>query len=136
LPILFHSGYLTVDKIKLTDIECLKTEDLPLVRSYTFRYPNYEVSTSYKSDVCSVLFNTEPNALMTDGAGLLNALLGKDVRTIETIFGKLFTRIISHQRPKDEKTFRAFVRLVMAAAGLKVRGEPSGAKMRPDCLVE
>jgi hypothetical protein len=136
LPVLFHSGYLTVDKIVPVAKKDDKNGIIKIVDSYSFRFPNYEVSSSYKTDICQVIFDKKRKTLETRGKEIQMAFLARDAKTIETIFGNYLSTISYFERIKDEKTFHAFIHLILKAMGFKVRSELSGATIRIDCLVE
>jgi hypothetical protein len=55
VPVLFHSGYLTLDKAK-TQGENSQAEETENGDSYTLRLPNYEVASSYYKDCFRVIW--------------------------------------------------------------------------------
>jgi hypothetical protein len=83
VPVLFHSGCLTVDKISIPKIIGLAADKKKRVRSCSFRLPNFEVSSSYLSDCFQAVFRLESSDdLETKGAELRQAILSKDAETV------------------------------------------------------
>jgi hypothetical protein len=136
LPVLFHSGYLTVDRIHPVLVKDLHTNKLKRVISYTFRFPNFEVSNSYRQDICEAIFGLKSGELITKGQEIREAILARDAVAIGTIFSNFFSALSYRQRPADEKNFRALIHMILLATGFKVKSELSGATTRIDCLVE
>ncbi|MDR2141555.1 MAG: hypothetical protein LBR11_07180 [Deltaproteobacteria bacterium] len=50
VPVLFYSGYLTVDSIKQVEVADPVTGATEIEDSYSFRFPNFEVRRSHYSD--------------------------------------------------------------------------------------
>ncbi|MDR0620710.1 MAG: AAA family ATPase [Deltaproteobacteria bacterium] len=136
LPVLFHSGYLTIDKIMSAPSINAKTKKSSQDEFYTFKYPNFEVSGAYREDIYYVIFGADSKNPITKGKEILGAILTKNAEALETIFSNYFSSISYHQRPTSEKTFHAYVHFILTVAGFKVRSELPGAKVRLDFLVE
>jgi hypothetical protein len=136
-PVLFHSGYLTLDKIKITEVIEPATGKKRLEERYAFRFPNYEVSSSYHRDCFKVVFGLESyETLNANGVRLRRAILSRDAGTVEEVLSGLISKLSYHQRPGDEKIFHAVVQMILVALGFKVRSELPGFKGRLDLLVE
>jgi hypothetical protein len=136
IPVLFHGGYLTVDKITPVPTVDPLTKEMESVNYYSFRLPNFEVSYSYHQDVWEAIIDKMDDRLITKGKEIQNALLVEDALAIETIFSNFFAAIPYHLRPKAESTFNAYINLILSSAGFTVRSQLPGASVRLDCLVE
>jgi hypothetical protein len=137
VPVLFHSGYLTVEKKSLVSKKMSSAGKSDKIYSYSFRIPNLEVDSSYYNDCFSIIFNTVSGEdLETKGEELKRAFLTKDEQTVAAIFTHLFSAVTYHQRPKDEKTFHAFVHLILRTMGFKVLSEIPGSIGRLDLCFE
>jgi hypothetical protein len=136
-PVLFHSGYLTIDKIANIPVVNQKTKGKEKIQSYSFRLPNHEVSSSYNKDFFSAIFDFEDaSALETKGDSLKVAFLTRDAQKVSAIFSDFFSSVSYYQRPKDEKTFHAFVQLLLMAMGFNIQSELPGAQSRLDLCLE
>jgi hypothetical protein len=136
-PVLFHSGYLTLDKTLITEVTEPATGKKRLEERYAFRFPNFEVSSSYRRDCFKTVFGLKSDdALNAEGAKLRRAILSRDAGTVAEVLGGFISSITYHQRPGDEKTFHAVVQMILMAMGFKVRSERLGFKGRLDLLVE
>jgi hypothetical protein len=121
VPVLFHSGYLTVDKRSLLSKTISSTGKIKKIYSYSFRIPNLEIDSSYYDDCFSIIFSAvSDEELKTKGEELRKAFLARDERTVSMIFRDLFSAVSYYQRPKDEKTFHAFVHLILRTMGFRV----------------
>ncbi|MDR1109636.1 MAG: AAA family ATPase, partial [Deltaproteobacteria bacterium] len=137
VPVLFHSGYLTIDKITNIPVVSQKTKEKETIESYSFRLPNHEVSSSYNKDCFSAVFGLkDANALETKGDDLRAAFLARDAQKVSAIFSDFFSPVSYHQRPKEEKTFHAFVQLLLMAMGFNIQSELPGAQSRLDLCLE
>ncbi|MDR1608416.1 MAG: AAA family ATPase [Deltaproteobacteria bacterium] len=111
-PFLFHTGYLTLAKTTLVKkINPLTNEEESDI-SYSFKLPNYEVSSDYNLDWLEVIFNIGLSHVFSDRRVLLEkAILARDVKTVEDIFTSFFSAVTSIQRPNDEKAFHSLLRM-------------------------
>jgi hypothetical protein len=136
-PVLFHSGYLTVDKVKkVTKINKINNKKT-IVNSYSLRFPNTEVESEYYADCFSIILDLEsPDELESKGKLLKKYFLGGKAEKISSMFSDLFTNITFHQRPKGEKIFHSFIQLILLGMGFNVRSETSGSLGRSDLVVE
>ncbi|MDR2437124.1 MAG: AAA family ATPase, partial [Endomicrobium sp.] len=129
VPVLFHSGYLTIDKtITNTLVNDSKSEF-----SYSFRFPDYEVCSTYYSDLFDLILQPERHdEFRTNGKILREAIFKKNAKTISLIFTEYLARIAYFQRPEDEKTYNAFVEFILSALGFDVKIEIPGKNGRMD----
>ncbi|MDR2141627.1 MAG: ATP-binding protein, partial [Deltaproteobacteria bacterium] len=117
VPLLFHSGYLTIDKITRVD------KDL----QYSFRVPNYEVKKPFYDilNKCLLIENS-----LTEAAELNQALRERDGQLLTKIIQKLFSRIPAEHYEKNEELKESFFHMFLLSycSGLlpEVRPEPPG----------
>jgi uncharacterized membrane-anchored protein YjiN (DUF445 family) len=137
VPVLFHCGYLTVNSITNSSQlleETLKFED---VDSYTFRFPNHEVSSSYYKNCFSIILKLKSSKeLETRGEELQQAFLAMDAKKVSNILSNFFSTISFYQRPEQEKTFHSYVQLILSSMGFNVLTEMPGAEGRLDLCIQ
>jgi hypothetical protein len=137
VPVLFHSGYLTLDKITLSPVNVPETGETEPIDSYSFRLPNFEVSSSYHRDCFKAVFGLESiDDLNAKGVRLRQAILSRDAGTVVEVLSGLISKISYLQRPDKEKDFHAIVQAALMAMGFKVRSEQPGFIGRLDLLLE
>ncbi|MDR2141889.1 MAG: AAA family ATPase [Deltaproteobacteria bacterium] len=133
--VLFHSGYLTLDKIKIVKVQVgdqTETEKL-----YSFRFPNHEVARGYYPDYFSVILDLQsPTELKNKGESLKEAFLAKDAEIVSSMFRDFICAFTYHQRPKDERDFHLIVQAILLAMDFKVLSEVPSSKGRLDLGVE
>jgi hypothetical protein len=150
-PVLFHSGYLTVDKVTLkpaavttrtnpkADPETATapvTTETGLVPSYVFRVPNYEVIDSYYHNCLRLILNLESRReIETKVLKLREALLARDGEAVATQFETIFKAFSFSQKPDCEAAFQRILQGVLRAMGFKILTEAPGLKGGPDLLV-
>jgi hypothetical protein len=131
-PVLFHSGYLTLDQRTSPPVETSNNNE----DTYSFRLPNYEVSSYYYSDCFQVIFNFEPIELQNRAEKLTTAIKTRNAKDCEDVFSSSFSTITYHQRPKDEKTFHSLTQTLLLGLGLNVHSELLGSGSRLDLCLE
>jgi hypothetical protein len=137
VPFLFHSGYLTLDKITLSPIKAFYTNDTEKAYSYSFRLPNFEVSSSYNKDCFNVLFPMESSEeLHTKGNELYEAIIKRNAESVSAILGGFISSKPYHQRPDDEKTLHAYIHLILEALGFNIISEQPRITGRLDICLE
>jgi hypothetical protein len=105
--------------------------------TYSFRLPNYEVSSYYYSDCFQVLLNAKSDEELKDqGEELKTAIKDRNAKDVERIFSSSFASITYYQRPKDEKTFHSLTKILLLGLGLKVHSELLGSGSRLDLCLE
>ncbi|MDR1608544.1 MAG: AAA family ATPase, partial [Deltaproteobacteria bacterium] len=111
-PVLFHSGYLTLAKTSLVKKVNPLTNEEESDISYTFKLPNYEVSSAYNLDWLEVIFHIGASYVFSDRRDQLEkAILARDVKTVENIFTSFFSAVTSVQMSNDEKAFHSLLRM-------------------------
>jgi hypothetical protein len=137
VPVLFHSGYLTLDKISRVTVPDSTPGKTKKVKSYSFRLPNFEVFSSYNEDCFQVVFNLKSSEdLKPIGEELLKALSAMDAALVSDIFSKCFSTVSYLQRPRDERAFHGIIQMLLTGMGFKVFTELLGADNRLDLCVE
>jgi hypothetical protein len=135
-PVLFHSGYLTIDTVTETEKINPLTGKLYKTEVYSFKLPNLEVSSSYETECFKVILNLGSSGdLETLGAKLRKAFLSKDAKTVSDEFKNFFSSLAYHLRQENEKIFHSFVHLILKAMGFKVLSEVPVAEGRMDLCV-
>jgi hypothetical protein len=135
-PVLFHSGYLTIDKVNEISRKNkgIQKED---EKSYSFKFPNYEVASSYARDCLNILFNFKSfdKTLQTKGTELQKAFLAGDGKAVSDIITWFFSTINCYQRPDSETSFHSLIQMLLSVMGFEVLSEIPGATSRLDlCL--
>jgi hypothetical protein len=133
-PVLFHTGYLTIDKIIIDPDPSSSVDANKEITRYALKLPNYEVSSSFNKDFFSVIFGDKISRiqLKTKATKLKEAIFKENSDFVSTTFMELFGAISHHQWPEDEKTFQALVRVTLSAMGFDVLTELPGRKGRLD----
>jgi hypothetical protein len=136
VPLLFNSGYLTIDKVTnypLTSPWCNYTE---LVNSYGFKFPNFEVYSSYFKDCFKVIFDLDSDEALDQKANeLRKALLDRDAETVSSIFSNFLATISYAQRLK-ESSFQEIIKIILEAMGFKIISELTDSQVRLDLCIE
>ncbi|MDR1164779.1 MAG: AAA family ATPase [Deltaproteobacteria bacterium] len=137
VPVLFHSGYLTIDKVTNIPEEDPQTNDTDMVESWSFRLPNKEVASEYNEDCFCAIFNREDSEdLKTKGKELRTAFLNRDTQKVSSLISDYIKPISYYQKTSGEETFHAHVHLILMAMGFNIDSELLGAKIRLDLRVE
>jgi hypothetical protein len=149
LPILFHSGYLTIEKSWFENHN-EDGEDRTIER-FSFKSPNLEVKQGYKNLLTDAIFKTDPSEMKHFGLVFLKAIKDRDVSE----FAKTISNVLSnntywqHFSPGDEhsdhndeqidrlgeKHYHAIIQTALAISGLEVLGELSGVDGRADIVL-
>jgi hypothetical protein len=72
----------------------------------------------------------------TAAASILQAFLKRDSEAVSAIFKNFFASLTFHQRPEGEKTFHAYIQLILSAMGFNLLPEVPGAIGCQDLTVE
>ncbi|MDR3203862.1 MAG: AAA family ATPase, partial [Deltaproteobacteria bacterium] len=139
VPVLFHSGYLTLDKTTSFSSPTINTltNDTESLPSYTFRVPNFEVYSVYYKDCFAVILQLKSiKDVQTKGNELRDAIVQRNTKIVSSILTDFISPISYYQRPDDEKTFHAYIQLILMTMGFKVISELPGFANRLDLLLE
>jgi hypothetical protein len=86
VSVLFHSGYLTIDKVSGAVVANPVTGEEDIVDSYCFRLPNFEASSSLFKDCLQAVFgDSSSDGLSAKGKAFEKALLARDAKTVGAI---------------------------------------------------
>ncbi|MDR1042133.1 MAG: ATP-binding protein [Deltaproteobacteria bacterium] len=136
VPVLFHSGYLTIDKKSLVDSSAKTAEgDTVQVVSFTFRPPNLDVELSYNSTCFKDLFERDGKYFNKFSIDMKNAIPKKDCETVSHMLEGLLTGITHRQRKPEEAYYHSLFQAAFIAAGIEVLGEPAGSRGQADMAV-
>jgi hypothetical protein len=135
-PILFHSGYLTIDRkiIHPGDSNADNSGGGP--PSYTFKFPNKEVKNGYSGILKDVFGKASYDSILSLTTKFLAAVDGRDSETVGILFTNLLSSITFYQHMPDESFYHALFQGCLAAGGLKALGEVAGAVGRTDIIAE
>ncbi|MDR2140543.1 MAG: hypothetical protein LBR11_01895, partial [Deltaproteobacteria bacterium] len=136
-PILFHSGYLTLDKITRVVVDDDDDQEPSYEEAYSFRLPNLEVKNSYYRDCFSLIFGpVSKEDLNAEKEKLIQAFLSRDAQEVRAILSAHFTRVTYFQKPDRESDLRAYLQLLFQFYKFKVQSELPGSKGRLDLSLE
>ncbi|MDR2140544.1 MAG: hypothetical protein LBR11_01900, partial [Deltaproteobacteria bacterium] len=131
--VLFHSGYLTLDKISRQVIVSRDTGQRSKEVLYSFRLPNLEVESSYYRDCFSLIFGlVSEKDLNAEKEMLVQAFLTRDAEKVTSTLNSYFTRLTYFQKPDHESDFHSFLQLLFLYYDFKVQSELPGSKGRLD----
>jgi hypothetical protein len=130
VPVLFHSGYLTIDRRQwLTEVV---NGILDKYEFYSFRLPNKEVRGNYNELCLQTIFDKDHVVLRALGPKFLKAFAGRDAETISKNLSDLLSGVTYWQHRDGEAYCHSLIQIAFAAAGLETIGELSGAAGRTD----
>jgi hypothetical protein len=145
VPVLFHSGYLTIDKA--IKIPRLAKNSLVHEDAYTFTTPNSEVDLYLKTDIFKDIFKRDDKYVSDLSENLPAALFQKNHKEVNRLFHNLLTSISFHQHPTakqagqpdapgkrsdSEKLYHMILHTSLLSAGFRILSEPSGGEGRSD----
>ncbi|MDR1312307.1 MAG: ATP-binding protein [Deltaproteobacteria bacterium] len=145
VPVLFHSGYLTIDKV--IKIPSLSNNKFVQQDAYTFRTPNSEVESYLKDDIFKDIFKHEDKYISDLSENLPPALLQKNSEEVIRMFHNLFVSIPYRQHPTakqaeqqdaptkrsyPENFYHAILHSSLLSAGFRILSEASGGEGRSD----
>jgi hypothetical protein len=136
MPVLFHSGYLTINTISKDRVLNPKTKKTRITSLFKFKLPNEEVESSYYKDCFDVIFDPKSfKYLKTKGEELKKAFLSKDATTVSAIIGGYLSLVNTRRSTDDEKTFQSIIYTLLLGMGFDVLSEIQGANKRLDLTV-
>ncbi|MDR1037913.1 MAG: AAA family ATPase [Deltaproteobacteria bacterium] len=131
VPILFHSGYLTIDKPVI--IEEIEDDKVVKKSGYSFKIPNTEVRQDFEYNL--FLYAFDPSGLYFGkfSKELPEALLKYDSKKTAVLLHNLLSAISSEQHEPNEKHYHAVMQAAFIATGLEVLGQtPSSSDGKSD----
>jgi hypothetical protein len=134
VPVLFHSGYLTIDKPVI--IEEIENNKVVQKDGYSFKIPNTEVRKDF--DYSLFLYAFDPSKLYFGkfSKELPEAVLNNDSEKTAILLQELLSAIASEQHEPSEKHYHAVIQAAFIATGLEVLGQaPSSSSGKSDMSV-
>jgi hypothetical protein len=133
VPVLFHSGYLTIDRIIYVD----RTVNGKTVqeKSFSFRIPNLEIALNFRESFFQSAFDLG-NAEFNDFAeNLPKAFLNRDSEKTASLLHDLLAGIASVAHKPSEKFYHSVIQAALLAAGIEVLSEVRSGHGRSDMVV-
>jgi hypothetical protein len=125
VPVLFHSGYLTVDRNTVVTEEFDGNEKQYEI--FSFKLPNEEVRLSYNSYCLKSIFGNYRDELKNIGPDFQEALMARNAPYIETAIGNLLANITHRQHFAQERYYHSLIQAAILTMGMEVLGEISGS---------
>jgi hypothetical protein len=151
IPVLFHSGYLTIDHQMtkdeiiqykrdhedLTDYEDEEylidaEDDDNCEEKYILKIPNKEVATGFEFSLFSNAFDPEDIFFGNFAQKLPVALMKKNSNQTASLFHDLLAAISFEQHEPSERHYHAVLQSAVIATGLKTIGQTSGSQGKSD----
>jgi hypothetical protein len=137
LPVLFHSGYLTIDKKIFTQSKFQTPDGEPVKQtSYTFKFPNIEVAEGYGNLLKTTFGEAKYEALVGRTSVFLDAVDSRDSVAVAEWFTNVLSAVSFYQHTPDESFYHVILQGCLVSGGLKVLAELAGAMGRSDIIVE
>jgi len=124
VPILYQAGYLTID------IYSKETKE------YTLKYPNEEVSLSFKKYIIASLIQRDSRDVETALSQIKNALEENDLERFCTIIRSLIAGIPYQLHGKNEGYYHSLLHLIADMIGIDGRSEITTSEGRIDFAVQ
>ncbi|MDR1038876.1 MAG: PD-(D/E)XK nuclease domain-containing protein, partial [Deltaproteobacteria bacterium] len=131
--VLFHSGYLTIDRLILENIGTEREPDME--EMFTFKIPNREVSRHYKSFCFQQIFDRTHENFVAFSENLRYSLLKKDTGKMAEILGGLLFGIVHKHHEPDESFYHSLFQTAFIAAGLEAKSEQGGSRGNSDIAI-
>jgi len=124
VPILYQAGYLTLDTYNSQTQE------------YTLKYPNEEVSLSFKKYIVASLIQRDSRDVETALSQIKNALEENDLERFCTILKSLIAGIPYQLHGKSEGYYHSLLHLIADMIGIDGRSEITTSEGRIDFAVQ
>ncbi|MDR1040664.1 MAG: ATP-binding protein [Deltaproteobacteria bacterium] len=133
IPLLFHSGYLTIDGVAITDVIVKgKTAKVAKVEEFTFRTPNLEVELNYQASFFQAAFGLSDRYFTSFSKNLPKSLSERDSEKLVKVLSGLLHSITYLQHIPSEAYYHSLLHTAFLASGIVVMSEASGAHGRSD----
>jgi hypothetical protein len=133
VPVLFHSGYLTIDKPIIKDAII---DNEPVSEEYfTFKIPNTEVAKGFEISLFLDAFDPDDDFFSNFAERLPAALLKKDSVEMVSLMHDLLSAISFEQHEPTEKHCHAVLQAAFIVAGVEVLGQISSSLGKSDMAV-
>jgi hypothetical protein len=134
VPVLFHSGYLTIDKP--VTIEEIENDKVVQKDGYSFKIPNTEVKKNFEYILFLYAFDPSRNYFGRFSKELPEAVIKNDSEKTAVLLQELLSSIASEQHEPSEKHYHAVIQAAFIATGLEVIGQtPSSSSGKSDMSV-
>jgi hypothetical protein len=142
VPVLFHSGYLTIDKVVKTRVArpslelegCVSNKKIT-VTSYAFRIPNAEVEGVFRQDCLKSVFGSPLPNFRALGEAFCRHVLERDAPSIAAMFNYLYSGIACRQAKPSEGFFHNMTQAAFSAMGFYARSESQSLRGLSDIEV-
>jgi hypothetical protein len=129
VPVLFHSGYLTIDKRVFRDTHKKNLDGSAItVEEFTFKCPNVEVGMHYKASLLERAFGFKDGYIGCISENLRSAIRKMDPEKTAEILSDLLYRIVRTHRRTDGRYFHSIFMGIFVAAGLWAGSDPWGRR--------
>jgi hypothetical protein len=134
IPALFQCGYLTFDK-RIIDSNATCLFDRV---KYSLKFPNFEVSSYYKTDLFRAIFksDSDDNELKSMGDTLREALIGGNDIVAGDTLENFLKSIPGDHVLKHHRFFHALIRVIFYGMGFNVTLEQTSFEWESKLLVE
>ncbi|MDR1038737.1 MAG: AAA family ATPase [Deltaproteobacteria bacterium] len=133
IPLLFHSGYLTIDREVLIDVDDDGKTDK--VEEFTFRIPNREIRLNYRASFFQNAFSLTEQYFTNFSKKLPKSLMERDPMELAKLLGDLLHSITYLQHIPSESYYHSLLQAAFLAAGISVMSEAPGANGRSDMVL-
>ncbi|MDR1041489.1 MAG: AAA family ATPase [Deltaproteobacteria bacterium] len=128
VPFLFHSGYLTIDRI-ITREKVIDNK-ITQIKEYSFRIPNIEIALDYDSTIFMNAFAPNGKYLSDLTENLPDAMVDKNSSEVEMLLHNLLSSISSDQHMMSAQLCHAVLHGSLLAAGFDVLSQASAVHGR------
>lgn len=125
-PLLFQTGYLTIEKIIREGVET----------SYQLNYPNREVRYSFLTFILASFVEKDEFEVQPEAIHLRKALANEDTERFIILLRSFFADIPARLHLKREAYYHSLVYLLLRLTGLQMTLEKETNKGRIDALIE
>jgi hypothetical protein len=129
-PILFHSGYLTIDRQIVVDTPL--QHDSVKQEAFIFKIPNKEVELCFKAFIFGQIFQRPLSYYQVFTNNVIDALLNKDSPKIAKLLHDLLAGITSRQHTADKKYYHSLFHAAFVGAGIEVLSETGSSDGQAD----
>jgi hypothetical protein len=129
VPLLFQSGYLTIDQRART------SEGLVSVDDYLLRSPNLEVSKAFGSLILENLTGQKEKIISMVSSLVLEALTNCDSGLLTKAFREILTWPMSFEHIPYERYYQTIFHLVLKCLNFRVKAEDNTYKGRTDLVI-
>jgi hypothetical protein len=130
VPVLFHSGYLTIDR--LVSVETSLQLGIAKEEAFIFKIPNMEVEKSFKAFIFGEIFKTSLAYYQIFTKNIILALLNKDSQKIAKLLHDLLAGITFKQHTAEEKYYHSLFHAAFVGAGIEVLSETGSSDGQAD----